>query len=390
MKDQIHDIIARFGPLPAGSDTEKKAQEYLATQMRQHTDDVNIESFQAPLTAKFGKMKWYAGTYLLSLILFWISPLSALILSLLCAIVLVCDLMRNDGIADFLFPLKTSYNVYATLEPQEEVRSTLIFSGHIDSTNECTWWYRLKAYGAHLTIACGLLIASFPLFLIWFVIAAHCFQSTVEFNTWLYFAYVLLSPLTIIYFSFHGNIVVDGACDNLSGIVISKNVVAHFADPQRKGYSILKHTRIRFISFGSEEKGLRGSTAFCKTHLAELQKERAHIINTDSVRLPEEINIITGELMSFVTFDKTLVSKTEKAFNSINTPIKKGSLPMGGTDAIPFQQRNIPALSIIGMNMRSLDPTYHTRLDTIENVGQQALTSVRDGLIELVKQWDNS
>ena len=390
MKDQIHDIIARYGPRPAGSDAEKNAQEYLASQMHQLTDDVKIEPFQAPLTAKFGKMKWYAGSYLLSLILFWISPISALILSLLCAIVLVCDLMRNDGIADFLFPLKTSYNVSATLEPQEEVRSTLIFSGHIDSTNECTWWYRLKEYGAHLTIACGLLIASLPIFMIWFVIAAHFFQSTVDFNTWLYFGYVLLSPLTIIYFSFHGKIVVDGACDNLSGIIISKNVVSHFADPQRKGHSFLKHTRIRFVSFGSEEKGLRGSTAFSIAHLDELLKENAHILNTDSVRLPEEINIVTGELMSFVTFDKALVSKTENAFNSINVPYKKGSLPMGGTDAIPFQQKNIPSLSIIGMNMKSLDPTYHTRLDTIENVDQLALTRVRDGLIELVKQWDNS
>jgi hypothetical protein len=33
-----------------------------------------------------------------------------------------------------------------------EVKSTLIFSGHIDSTHECTWWYRYKQYGAHVTI----------------------------------------------------------------------------------------------------------------------------------------------------------------------------------------------------------------------------------------------
>ena len=94
--------------------------------------------------------------------------------------------------------------------------------------------------------------------------------------------------------------------------------------------------------------------------------------------------------MSFVQFDKGLVNKVEKAFQSVNIFYKKGALPMGGTDAIPFQQKGIPSLSIIGMNMKSLDPTYHTRLDTIDNVDQTALDNVKAALIEFVRQWDQS
>jgi hypothetical protein len=388
MKDQIQDIIARFGPRLAGTEAEKKAQEYVASLMQKITDDVRIEPFEAPLTAKFGKMKWYAFAYMISLVLYWLTPGGALIIAFLCATVLVCDLMRNDGIADFLFPLKTSYNVSATLEPQGEVKSTLIFSGHIDSTQECTWWFRLKTYGAHLTVAAGLIIALYPIFLFWDVLSAYLVPSATGVNNWIYFVFVLLSPVTIIYYTFHGDIVVEGACDNLSGVIISKNVVSAFADPNQKGKSTLKNTRIRFISFGAEEKGLRGSTAYSDAHIRELRREDAHLLNTDSIRLADQISIVTGELMSFVTFDKALIAKTEKAFQSKNIPYKKGSLPMGGTDAVPFQQDAIPSLSIIGMNMKSLDPTYHTRLDVIDNVDQKALDYVRDGLIELVRQWD--
>jgi aminopeptidase YwaD len=183
---------------------------------------------------------------------------------------------------------------------------------------------------------------------------------------------------------------VEGACDNLSGIIISKNVVSAFADPNNKGKSILKNTRLRFISFGAEEKGLRGSTAYCEAHDRELRREDAHLINTDSIRLADQISIVTGEVMNFVTYSTVLIEKTGKAFQSKNIPYKKGKLPMGGTDAVPFQQDAIPSLSIIGMNMKSLDPTYHTRLDVIDNVDQKALDYVRDGLIELVKQWDNA
>jgi putative aminopeptidase FrvX len=111
-------------------------------------------------------------------------------------------------------------------------------------------------------------------------------------------------------------------------------------------------------------------------------------INIDSIRLPDEVAILTGEMMSFVNFDKFLIAQTKNAFQAKNIPVKKGSLPMGGTDAIPFQQKNIPSLSIIGINMKKLDPTYHTRLDVIDNVDQKALDNVKIALTEFIHQWD--
>jgi hypothetical protein len=389
MKEQIQDIITRFGPRPAGSEAERRAQEHVANDMLRYTDNVEVLPFMAHITAKFKKMKIYAMLYMLTLVVFWFSPTAAMIISVINTIVIVCDLMRNDGIADFLFPKKMSWNVTATLEPQGDVKSTLIFSGHMDSTNECTWWYRFKQYGAHLTIMTGLTMALFSLFLIWYVAADYfIYDDMPSYSFWLYMVFVILSPLTIIYFTFHGDLVVEGACDNLSGVILAKNIVSSFADPNHKGKSILKNTRIRFISFGSEEKGLRGSTAYVAGHLDKLREESAHLVNIDSVRDPNELSIVTGEVMSWVTFDKFLVNKTMQAFRAANIPYKSGSLPMGGTDAIPFQQKNIPSLSIIGMNMKKLDPTYHTRLDVIENVNQAALDNTKTALIELVRHWD--
>ena len=389
MKDEIQDFITRFGPRPAGSEAERKAQEHVANQMLRYTDDVQVLPFQSYLTAKFGKMKGYAMLYMVTLVVFWFSPFAAMIISLINTTVLICDLMRNDGIADFLFPKRTSWNVTATLEPQGEVKSTLIFSGHMDSTNECTWWYRFKQYGAHLTIMAGLVIAFFAFFLVWYVAADYfIYDDMPPYSFYIYLAFVVLSPVTIIYFTFHGDIVVDGACDNLSGVVLAKNIVSSFADPIHRGKSTLTNTRLRFISFGSEEKGLRGSTEYVAAHLHQLIDDNSHLINIDSVRNPDEISIITGEMMSFVAFDKFLIGETQKAFQAKSIPVKTGMLPMGGTDAIPFQQKNIPALSIIGMNMKSLDPTYHTRLDTIDNVDQKALDYTKTALLELVAQWD--
>jgi hypothetical protein len=389
MKDQIQDIITRFGPRPAGSEAERNAQEFVANDMLRYTEDVQVLAFMAPLTAKFAKMKGYAISYMLALVVFWFSPTIAMVMSVINTIILVCDLMRNDGIADFLFRKRMSWNVSATLEPRGEVKSTLIFSGHMDSTNECTWWYRFKQYGAHLTIATGIVISLFSVFLVWYVAADYfIYDDMPRYSFYIYLGFVILSPLTIIYFTFHGDIAVDGACDNLSGVILAKNIVSTYADPKHRGKSTLQNTRIRFMSFGSEEKGLRGSTAYVSSYINKLREENAHLINIDSVRLPDEISIITGEIMSFVSFDKFLIGQTQKAFQTASIPVKSGTLPMGGTDAIPFQQKNIPALSIIGMNMKKLDPTYHTRLDVIENVDQKSLDNVKTALIQLVDQWD--
>jgi hypothetical protein len=74
MKDQIQDIIARFGPRAAGSEAERKAQEYIANDMLRYTDKVEVLPFRSYLTAKFGKMKGYALGYMISLVVFWFSP----------------------------------------------------------------------------------------------------------------------------------------------------------------------------------------------------------------------------------------------------------------------------------------------------------------------------
>ena len=396
MKDQIQDFITRFGPRTAGSDAERKAQEYVANQMLQYTDRVSVEAFQAPLKAKFTKMKFCAMGFMLSLVVFWFSPFAALIISMVNTLVLVCDVMCNEGIADFLFAKQTSLNVTAVLEPQGEVKSTLIFSGHMDSTEECIWWYRLGKPGGPLTMISGLLIAFFPIYLLSHVIiSAAIFQSDsmikwLIVNNWIYLGFLAFSPITIIYFSFHGDRVVEGACDNLSGVILAKNIVTNFADKSNNGKSVLQNTRLRFISFGAEEKGLRGSTAYIKAHEAEVKNEHSFLINIDSVRLPEEINVITGEAMSFVKYDKALLAKTEEALRNKQIPYKTGKLPMGGTDAASFQLRGVPSLSIIGIGMKSLDPTYHTRLDTIDNVDQRALDNVFAGLVKLVETWDNT
>ena len=54
-------------------------------------------------------------------------------------------------------------------------------------------------------------------------------------------------------------------------------------------------TEIRFVSFGSEEAGLRGSRRYVERHLDELKRLDARLLNFEMVAHPE-ISILTSDV----------------------------------------------------------------------------------------------
>jgi len=381
MIDFIADIIKQFGPRLAGSEAERGAQLFVKTELEKFAPKVELQTFEAALTAKFRKMKIYAVLYWLSVVVFFFNPFIAFILAIINAAITVNDLMRNGTWLDFLYPTLQSCNVTTAIEPQSEVKQTIVFAGHIDSTEECQWWYWLKQWGGYLTFVCGILIVAYAAFCFFEVGARVVFNhSVLSPINWLF---VALAPVQLVYFSFHSKKVVDGASDNLSGTAISFFLLKHFKE------NPLKNTRIRFISFGAEEKGLRGSKAYVQQNIEQLTAENSFVVNIDTIRLVKDISIVSKETMIGVNHNEPLVEGVKASFESLKFPIRVNPLPMGGTDAVPFSMAGIPAISVIGLDTKTLDPTYHTRLDTLDMIEPQSLENVKNALIDFVLKTDN-
>jgi hypothetical protein len=370
----IDTIITTYGPRLAGSEAEKGAQLYVKSELEKFGSHVSFQPFKAALGAKFRKMKIYAGLYWLSVAVFFFNPYAALALAILNAVVTYNDLMRNNTLLDFLFPVQESANVTAIIEPTGTATSTLVFSGHMDSTEECQWWYWLKGVGAYLTFGCGILIVLYPVF----VLAAILFPA-ISFLNWFF---IIVSPVQLVYFTFHSSKVVPGASDNLSGVAIAFHTAKYFAE------NPLKNTRVRVISFGAEEKGLRGSKAYVAANLAQLKEEKAQLVNIDTIRVSDSVSLVNREPMANVVHSKDLEHRLTNSFANNNYAIPVNALPMGGTDAVPFSKNGIPAISIIGVPSDKLDPTYHTRLDTVDMIEPQALERVKNALIDFARTWD--
>jgi hypothetical protein len=383
MLNLIKEIIEQTGPRRAGTDAETKAQHLLLAKCAEHTDKTEFLPFSEYLDARFGKLKYYAAIFFVCMALYLILPIAAAILSAANALILILDMgMYRDVLTSIPGKKQTSSNATATLEPQGAVRSTLIFSAHIDSTPEFTWWYRYGHAGVVLTVLGMVLIVLQAVFL-----TIHALHST-PYDLYVWIAFILLSPLTIVIWSMLGKEVVQGAADNLSGIAIAFEVFKTLADKHEKGRSVLRNTRLRFVSFGSEERGLCGSRAYAALRKSQLLSENAHLLNIDNVRLATEFTIMGRELLSGTIHSPVLIKGLQDSFKALDIPYKMGMVPIGGSDAISLARVGIPSVTVIGMNSKRHDFTYHTRHDIPENIEPQALEKLRDVLLDFVKRWD--
>ena len=377
MLSYIDDIITRFGGRYFGSNEEKQAQLYTADILRQYCDKVEVEEFQSALEAHFQSLKGFCTIYLVVLILLKVDVRVAGIVGILNTIFFLGHFVTYRHWLDFLFPKKPSWNVIGDIEPTGEVRDTLIVAGHIDSVKEFKWWYRYKQNGAVMTIVASFLISLLGLYS---VLAIFIHADWYGYGWWVF---ALLSPLLIVLFDMHGDSVVHGASDNLTGVAMAVEMAKVYSKER------LKHTRLRIISFGAEEACLRGAWAYSRDHKEQLLKEKAFLFNLDTIKDLEHLTIGSSETNTLVFYKKENVKLVQDAFAAAGVPVKTLPLMVGASDASAFHINGIPAVCVIGMDSGKLDPTYHTRLDVIENINPLALEAMKKVLIQFITTWDN-
>jgi hypothetical protein len=381
----IDTIIKKIGGRPAGSEAEINAQLFFKEEAEKISNNVVVDEFKASFSAKFESLKLFCILFYISLSLYWLSLTWMSILSTISTVVFLIHFFSYYDILDFIFPKKKSINVYGDIEPEEEVKSTILISGHMDSVYEFQWWKKLGELGGLLTLLSGVLFLLYSIFAL--VLISTTNHHTFVFNIiWIVFA--ILSPITITFFFMHGKHIVDGASDNLSGVAIALYTAKSLIKENEIGKSILKHTRIRFVSFAAEEPGLKGSGAFVKKHKNKLHNENAILINIDGIRVTNQLTIIKGESNTFVKYPHTLINELHQSFIRKNIPVKKEWLNLGATDATRFHRAGIPSLTIVGMDTKKLDPCYHTRLDTVENLSREALEATKSVLIDYIIERD--
>jgi hypothetical protein len=319
----------------------------------------------------------------------WLTALPALALSIAAPLVYLLEFVFGFEFIDWSFMKKQSVNISGSLRRPgtENVKQILILSGHHDSAPENTWLHFL-GYGMfflsgifyiglvtmlvlNLLQVGGLLIGS---------------PEMVRAGTmrWALLAFPI-APAVIYAVLFNRGWkdggTVPGAADNLSASALAVTMCRFLVN--NPGY-IPEETEIRFISFGSEEVGLRGSRRYIERHLDELKRLEARVLNYETVAYPE-ITILISDVNGTVKNDPEMVKSVVAAADRAQVPYKVTPATLGvGTDAAPFTRAGVKAITLLPFKIpQQLVAFYHQKWDTPEVLSIEPLLNV----LKLTLEW---
>ncbi len=366
---EIKKICKEIGPRPAGSESEKKAQEYIADQMRTAADEVTIEEFKLAPKA-FMKFITIAGVFMLIALAFSFAniPLVAFLLTLTAIVCVVAEFLMYKEFYDFLFPKKISHNVIGVRKASGELQKRIIFSGHVDSSFE--WSY--THYGTNILLfICGgfAVISLITVCVLTALDAFNAYADGSQADTvcqWIQLAGLLGSACAFGFVNFRR--CVDGANDNLTGTLSSVAVLKYLKDNDIR----FENTEVIALSAGSEESGLRGSKAYMKAHKNDLTDVPTIFVGLETFRDYEDIAIYQRDMSGTVKMDAGVCSLLKKAGKEAGLDLPYSSVYIGASDGAAVQQAGIPAVTLAAMNPGP-PRYYHTRRDTADNMNMKTV-----------------
>jgi hypothetical protein len=400
--DLVKKICSKVGPGLPGSPQERERASIIKEELESHlgAENVAVEEFTfAPFpfvgsypTCAF--LTLIAAILSVSLTVFgtnfpWIIAISALGFSVTAILLYVLEFFFDLEFVDIFFKKKKSVNVVGRLSKSAKVERLLIFSGHHDSGLEFTW-LRLFGYGFFVVMA-TILIGFFAMLAITSIQLISLVASNAALLNWEVLALVLIYPIgpSIVFGLFFvsgrkngGN--VPGAADNLSASAVTVALCRFLViNPSY----IPGNTEIRFISFGSEEAGLRGSRRYVKRHLDELRSLHTGVLNFETVADPEVV-ILTSDVNGTVKHSAEIVDSVAKAAERAGVPYKVKPASSGvGTDAAPFSRAGLEATALLPFKIpRQLVAFYHQKRDTPEVLTIDPLLNVLKVSIEWISR----
>jgi hypothetical protein len=399
--DIVKTICTEVGPGVPGSPQERERAAIVTKELESHlgAENVVVEEFTlAPdaCLSPFPGVLFMILAVLLNVsigrfagISPWLTSLAALAFSILALLPLIFEFILSYEFTDPLFRKKQSINVIGALRKPgtKNVKRLLILSGHHDSAWEDNW-LRLLGYGfffATATMFIGALtLLAMSVIQLTGVITGNAEIVRMGTLGWVMLVYPIVPAILFAMFwhrkGKHGG-TVPGAMDNLSACAL---VTAMCRFLVKKPAYIPEDAEIRFITFGSEEAGLRGSRRYVKRHLDELKRLDARLLNYEMVVHPE-IVILTSEIHGTVKNSPEMVKSVVAAAERAGVPYRVQPAFLGTAgDAGPFSRAGLKATTLNPFKFpQQMVAYYHQKWDTPEVLTIEPLFNV----LKLTLEW---
>jgi hypothetical protein len=397
----VRTICTEVGPGLPGSSQEGERAAILKRELESHlgAENVLIEEFACAPRALLGSQGISTLCMLLAALLSisighftsvspWVTSIAALAFSILSVLLFILEFILGFELVDRFFKQKQSVNVIGKLRKPgtQNMKRLLILSGHHDSAWEFTW-LRFTGYGFFILTATWMigLITVLIMSIIQLTGVITDNADIIRVGT---LGVVLLAyPIapSIIYAAFFdrgrkdgGN--VPGAADNLSASALAVAMCRFLVN--NPSY-VPDETEIRFVSFGSEEAGCRGSRRYVERHLDELKRLDVRLLNFETIAHPE-VAILSSDANGTVKHSPEMVKSVVAAAQRAGIPHKVQPATLGtGSDAGPFSRAGLKATALIGFKVPQMVAFYHQKWDGPEVLTIEPLLNV----LKLAFEW---
>lgn len=399
--DLVNKICAEVGPGIPGTPQERQRAAIIKGELETHLGSENVteEEFtlapDAYLTTYPALFCMFAAILLnvsigrFSGIPLWIPSLAALVFSIIIPLLFVFEFVLSYEIVDPFFPKKQSTNVVGKLRKPgvDSVKRVLILSGHHDSAFENTW-LRFTGVGFYILSVIFFfgVITLVVMCLIQFLGLLIGNESMIQAGTLGWVLIVFPIAPSVVYALFltrgrRGGGIVPGAADNLSACSVVVSMCRFLANNLDQ---IPDDVEIRFISFGSEEAGLRGSRRYVERHLEELYHLDARLLNYEVIVHPE-IAILNSDVNGTVRNSPEMVRSAVAAAQRARVPYKVSAAVIGvASDAASFNRSGLKAVTLMPFKVpQQFMAFYHQSKDTPDVLSIEPLLNV----LKLTLEW---
>lgn len=376
---EIEHIIKTFGKRDPGSEGERKAQEYMKSELDKYSDSSVLEDFKINPGSFFGWIPFTASCIILGFILSFFVPVLTVVLILAGLAPMLTQFVLYKKTFDPLFKEKTSCNVMAVKKPQGEVKRRIVFGGHADATWEWTINYKFGGVGFAVEFLMSIVGAVYLLFVgIYGIAAGSAMPAALPWIT------VIFLPFWIaLYFFSNTKMVVDGANDNLTACLASMAILKAMKED---GIN-LENTEVCAFLSGSEESGLRGAKAWAEAHKNDYNDVETIFVPLETLREIDHLTIYSKDLNGLVKTDPQVCKLLKIAGEKAGFDLKYGTVTVGSTDAAAFTQAGLKAACLAALD-HNLRDYYHTRRDTYDNMSEECLKASLEICFETIKEFD--
>lgn len=383
----IKHVCDTYGPRAPGSDSERKAQEYMREELAKCCDSSSVEEFPVHPNAFLGWVPICSVMMIAAAVSYFVGlSVVSLVLTLLAISFVVGEFVLYRQMIDFMFKKKISANAIGIRKPTGEVKRRIIFCGHCDSSNE--WTYAHLGGPLLLKGVLGMSVVGFLVGLVFSLIAVFSGYAVSRpdggFLTVL--GYVFLGFIPFFFaasFFRHPKRVVIGANDNLSGSLASVAVAKFMQENDIR----FENTEVRIVITGSEEAGLRGAAAYSKAHNEELKAIETVFCSTDTLKDMDYMAIYNRDRTGTVKHDERACALLKEGAARAGKDLNYELVILGASDSAAVTVAGIPATTLAAM-----DPAparyYHTRLDTAELLDLKCIETGINILLETAFLFD--